>query len=127
MTEFIDAGGNLLVTGSSNTGEVLREIASECGFEVDEEGSYVIDHLNFDAAGDAGHHTMVVADAANLVKSDKITGGVKAPLLFQGAGLLADTTNPLVVDVLTGSSSAYSHNPESLSGTTHTWWARTPC
>ena len=26
---------------------------------------------------------MVVADAANLVKSDKITGGVKAPLLFQ--------------------------------------------
>ena len=34
MTEFIDAGGNLLVTGSSNTGEVLREIASECGFEV---------------------------------------------------------------------------------------------
>lgn len=112
MTEFIDAGGNLLVTGSSNTGEVLREIASECGFEVDEEGSYVIDHLNFDAARDAGHHTMVVADAANLVKSDKITGGVKAPLLFQGAGLLADTTNPLVVDVLTGSSSAYSHNPE---------------
>ena len=31
---------------------------------------------------------------------------------MQGAGLLADTTNPLVVDVLTGSSSAYSHNPE---------------
>ena len=54
--------------------------------QVDEEGSYVIDHLNFDAARDSGHHTMVVADSANLIKSDKISGGVKAPLLYHGAG-----------------------------------------
>jgi len=112
LTEFVDAGGNMLIAGNTNTGEVLREIASECGFEVDEEGSYVIDHLNFDATRDSGHHTMVVADSANIIKSDKISGGVKAPLLYQGAGLLADATNPLVLDVLTGSSSAYSHNPD---------------
>ena len=37
MTEFVDHGGNLLITGNINTGEVLREIASECGFEVNKD------------------------------------------------------------------------------------------
>lgn len=34
ITQFIDEGGNVLVAGSSDTGDVLRELASECGFEV---------------------------------------------------------------------------------------------
>lgn len=34
ITQFIDEGGNVLVAGSSATGDVLRELASECGFEV---------------------------------------------------------------------------------------------
>ena len=101
----------MLIAGNSNTGEVLREIASECGFEVDEDGTYVIDHLNF-GAKDSGHHTLVVADAKNLIKSDLITGGVSSPLLYRGAGILADAENPLVLEILTGSSSSYSHNPE---------------
>lgn len=112
MTEFVDNGGNLLITGNINTGEVLREIASECGFEVDEEGSMVIDHLNFDATMDAGQHNLVVSDASNLIKSELIVGGVKAPLLYRGAGILADPSNPLVLGILTGSSSSYTHNPE---------------
>jgi oligosaccharyltransferase complex subunit beta len=111
MTEFIDDGGNMMIAGNTNTGEVLREIASECGFEVDEDGTYVIDHLNFDAK-DAGHHTLVVSDAKNLIKSDLITGAVTSPLLYRGAGILADPENPLVLEILTGSSSSYSHDPE---------------
>jgi oligosaccharyltransferase complex subunit beta len=51
-------------------------------------------------------------DAANLIKSDLMTGGVTAPLLYRGAGLLADPENPLVLSILTGSSTAYSHNPD---------------
>merc|ERR1712117_1017596 len=47
VTEFIDAGGNVLVAGSSQSGDILREIGSECGFEADEEGTSVIDHHNF--------------------------------------------------------------------------------
>jgi hypothetical protein len=42
--------GNILVAGSSSSGDVLRELASECGFEVDEEGASVIDHLNYDVS-----------------------------------------------------------------------------
>ena len=48
ITEFIDDGGNILAAGSSNTADALREVATECGLEADEEGTLVIDHLNFD-------------------------------------------------------------------------------
>ena len=111
LTEFVDEGGNILVAGSSNIGEVLREVASEVGFEVDDEGTAVIDHLNYDAK-DQGKHTLVVADPKNLVKSDKIVGGVSSPLLYRGVGLLVDHENPLVLEILTGSSTSYSHNPD---------------
>ena len=73
MMDFVDNGGNLLVTAGSVTGDVLREIASESGFEVDEDGTYVIDHHNFDSV-DGGHHTRLVADTENLVKSEVIVG-----------------------------------------------------
>merc|ERR1719228_2667385 len=111
ITEFIDEGGNVLVAGNSQLGEALREVASEVGFEADEEGTSVIDHLNYDAK-DEGKHTLVVAPAANLIASAKMTGGVTAPLLYRGVGLLVDPANPLVLEVLTGSSTSYSHNPD---------------
>lgn len=37
---------------SSYIGDLIRELANECGFEIDEEGSAVIDHLNFDIEDD---------------------------------------------------------------------------
>jgi len=111
MMDFVDNGGNLLVTSGLVTGDVLREIASESGFEVDEDGTYIIDHHNFDAK-DEGYHTRVVASADHMIKSDLIVGGGKLPLLYQGTGLLTDPANPLVMDILTGSSTSYSHNPQ---------------
>lgn len=111
MTDFIDNGGNVLIASNSNTGDVLREIASECGFEVDEEGTAVIDHHHYDIK-DEGKHTLIAVDAANLIRTELVTGGVTAPLLYRGAGLLADAENPLVLSILSGSSTAYSHNPD---------------
>ena len=66
------------------TGEILSSIASEHGFEADEEGTSVIDHLNFDV-GDEGRHTLVVADPQNLIKSKHIVGDAATgePLLYQ--------------------------------------------
>ncbi|KAF0293206.1 Dolichyl-diphosphooligosaccharide--protein glycosyltransferase subunit [Amphibalanus amphitrite] len=105
--------GNLLVAGSANSADVLREIASEVGFELDEEGASVIDHLNYDVK-DEGQHTLVVAEPENLVKAVPIVGKPgTAPLLYQGTGILTDRENPLVIEVLTASSSAYSYNPDS--------------
>merc|ERR1712142_1210930 len=113
VTEFIDDGGNLLVAGSSLTGDILRELASESGFEADEEGTFVIDHLNFDVK-DEGKHTLVAADPEHLIKAPAIVGNSNtgAPFLYQGTGLIADQSNPLVVEILTASSSAYCHDTE---------------
>lgn len=134
ITQFIDEGGNVLVAGSSITGDVLRELASECGFEVflncvcdssldtyilidftqiDEEGAFVIDHLNYDVT-DEGQHTKIVVPSTNLIDAPVIVGNVNKnqPLLYQGTGILADPENPLVLPLLTADSSAYSYIPE---------------
>ena len=71
----------------------------------------MIDHFNFDVK-DEGHHTLIVADDG-LISSPAVVGPKKInPLLYQGTGLIVDPTNPLLLEVLTASSSAYSHNPE---------------
>merc|ERR1712012_646067 len=74
ITEFVDAGNNVLVAGSSLTGDVLREIASESGFEADEEGNAVIDHLDFDVNMDGGKHTLIAAEPKNLIDAPLIVG-----------------------------------------------------
>lgn len=110
ITDFIDGGGNVLVAGSSQSGDALHELASECGFEIDEEGSAVIDHLNYDVS-DNGYHTKIIADPANLIDAPVIVGSKNVnPLLYQGTGLIADVENPLILRLLTASSSAYSYN-----------------
>ena len=81
ITEFIDAGHNVVVAGSSDIGKFLvhnmskfiyhefehiffciliitccfsadpiRELASECGVEFDEEKTSVIDHISYDVS-----------------------------------------------------------------------------
>lgn len=133
ITQFVDEGGNVLVAGSSVTGDVLRELASECGFEVfilflrkknflsyiltdlqvDDEGAFVIDHLNYDIT-DEGQHTKLVVSSENLIDAPVIVGPKKgiAPMLYQGTGILTDVENPLVLPLLTADSTAYSFNPD---------------
>lgn len=48
ITSFIDGGGNVLVVADSSVGDTIRELAMECGVEIDEENTSVIDHLNYD-------------------------------------------------------------------------------
>lgn len=112
ITDFIDGGGNVLIAGSSQSGDALRELASECGFEIDEEGSTVIDHMNYEVS-DSGQHTTIVADSSNLIEAPVIVGSKSVPpLIYQGTGLIADPDNPLILRLLTASSSAYSYNPD---------------
>lgn len=112
ITDFIDNGGNVLVAANSNVGDAIRELATECGVEIDEEGAHVIDHLNYDVS-DEGQHTLIVADSANLLDAQTIVGDKKSigPLLFRGIGMVSDQNNPLVLDILLASSTAYSYDP----------------
>jgi len=121
VIEFIDDGGNVLIAAgggpsSTHTGEIVRDIASEVGVEIDEDGTSVIDHLNVDEQ-DEGLHNLIVADPGLLVKSNRIVGNANeegAPLLFRGQGMLTDPANPLVLSILSGSSTSYSHHPEEV-------------
>ncbi|XP_075882604.1 dolichyl-diphosphooligosaccharide--protein glycosyltransferase 48 kDa subunit [Nelusetta ayraudi] len=112
ITSFIDGGGNVLVAASSDIGDPLRELGSECGIEVDEEKTAVIDHHNYDVS-DPGEHSLIVADPENLLKAPTIVGAATdKPVLFKGVGMVADPSNPLVLDILTGSSTSYSYFPD---------------
>lgn len=79
--DFVDNGGNVLVAGSSDIADNVRDLASEVGFEFDEANSAVFDHINF--AND--DHTLVTS--TNVVDADIITGGKpKKPIHFRGVG-----------------------------------------
>jgi len=113
IIEFIDDGGNVFIVADSETGNVIRDITAECGIELDEDGTTVIDHLHF-SAQDQGFHNLLLANSANLIKSEKIVGKSSNPLLYRGLGMVTDPANPLVFTILSGSSSSYSHNPTEL-------------
>ena len=70
--------------------------------------------MNFDVNLDGGKHTLIAADPKNLIDAPLIVGDKKSlgPILYEGTGLIVDHENPLVMEILTGSSSAYSHNPD---------------
>ncbi|CAF1307758.1 unnamed protein product [Rotaria magnacalcarata] len=114
LTQFVDAGGNVLVAGSNTVGDVIREFASECGIEFADDKSAVVDHLNYDLSDD-GQHTLIVASPSNLLSSELIVGQAKKnnlPFLFRGTGMSSDPENPLLLDVLTASSTSYTANPD---------------
>ncbi|XP_045163066.2 dolichyl-diphosphooligosaccharide--protein glycosyltransferase 48 kDa subunit-like [Mercenaria mercenaria] len=112
ITNFIDNGGNVMVAASSAVGDPLRELATECGLEFDDEKTAVIDHLNFDVS-DEGKHTTIVADADYLLDVPIIVGKKSpSPYLFRGVGMVADPENPLVLSLLHASSTSYSYKPD---------------
>ncbi|CAF5210305.1 unnamed protein product, partial [Rotaria magnacalcarata] len=104
----------VLVAGSNTVGDVIREFASECGIEFADDKSAVVDHLNYDLSDD-GQHTLIVASPSNLLSSELIVGQAKKnnlPFLFRGTGMSSDPENPLLLDVLTASSTSYTANPD---------------
>eukprot|EP00729_Bicosta_minor_P002668 gene2668-33999_t len=106
IAEFIDSGGNVLVAADSNTADFTRDVAANCGFELDEAGTAVIDHKH------------KVADDSTWIKSvrtanvDAIVGPpLESGVLFRGVGLATDEFNALALELLTAGSTAYSYNP----------------
>lgn len=115
ITKFIDGGGNVLIAANSDIGDGIRDLATENGFEFDEENTAVIDHLNYDTALDDGKHTTIVGDPKFLLDAPMIVGnkGATGPILFRGVGLVSDKDNHLTLDILHAATTAYSFNPDS--------------
>jgi len=114
VIDFIDAGGNVLVAADNQLTEPMREIAGECGVEFGDEESFVIDRFNT-ASNDDGRSTLIVVDSEYLI-NNKLISGSKAksgsPFLYRGVGMTIDPENPLLIEVLTGSPTSYTYNPD---------------
>jgi len=109
VLDFVDSGRNLLLAVTSDVGEPVREIAGESGVNFDTEGNTVIDHMSFDKSDLEGDHTLLVADDFNHMLLSK---RMRAPVLFEGIAASLDPDNRLVSQVLSASSTAYSHNAD---------------
>ncbi|VDP31294.1 unnamed protein product [Soboliphyme baturini] len=72
ITKFIDEGGNVLVTASTEIGDAIASLANECGFEFDDTKTAVIDHFNYDLNKDDGSHTTIVAQPSDLINAETI-------------------------------------------------------
>ncbi|KAF7840919.1 dolichyl-diphosphooligosaccharide--protein glycosyltransferase 48 kDa subunit [Senna tora] len=114
ILDFVDSGHDLIVAADSNASDLIREIATECGVDFDEDpAAMVVDHSGYAVSATEGDHTLIASD--DFIKSDVILGSkkIEAPVLFQGIGHSLNPSNSLVLKVLSASPSAYSANPKS--------------
>ncbi|WRX14828.1 Dolichyl-diphosphooligosaccharide--protein glycosyltransferase 48kDa subunit - like 2 [Theobroma cacao] len=114
IINFVDSGHDLIIAADANASDLIREVATECGVEFDEDPSaMVIDHTSYAVSATEGDHTLIAGD--DFIKSDVILGSKKidAPVLFQGIGHSLNPSNSLVLKVLSASPAAYSANPKS--------------
>jgi len=113
IVSFVDAGKNVLLAVNEHVTEPLRELANELGVDFDQEKTMVIDHVNYDHSLDpefGGLHTVIFNRP--VTHAPVILGGsdVARNILFRGVGHAAQDS-PLVIRVLTGSSTAFSADP----------------
>eukprot|EP01118_Nematostelium_gracile_P013861 TRINITY_DN528_c0_g1_i1.p1 TRINITY_DN528_c0_g1~~TRINITY_DN528_c0_g1_i1.p1 ORF type:complete len:450 (+),score=128.01 TRINITY_DN528_c0_g1_i1:40-1350(+) len=112
ILEFIDDGKNVLVVAGTEIGKPTRDIAADCNVEFDEEGTFVIDHFNYDVSDD-GSHTLLVVDPSNIISESVVfEKPITAPILFKGIGQDIEEDSALLFSVAHASSTAYSNNPD---------------
>ncbi|XP_021847843.1 dolichyl-diphosphooligosaccharide--protein glycosyltransferase 48 kDa subunit [Spinacia oleracea] len=114
VLEFVDSGHDLIVAANANASDFIRNVASECGVDFEDDTSaMVIDHTSYSVSEIEGDHTLIASD--HFIKSDVILGEekIQAPLLFRGIAHSVNAASSLVLKVLSASPAAYSANPSS--------------
>lgn len=109
VLDFVDSGHDLIVAANANASDFIRNVASECGVDFEDDASaMVVDHTSYAVSEIEGDHTLIASD--NFIKSDVILGGekIEAPVLFRGIAHSVNAASALVVKVLTASPAAYS-------------------
>ncbi|OMO84252.1 Dolichyl-diphosphooligosaccharide--protein glycosyltransferase subunit WBP1 [Corchorus olitorius] len=114
VLDFVDSGRDLILAADASASDLIKNIATECGVDFDEDSSaVVIDHKSYAISGTEGDHTLIASD--DFIQSDVILGKnkIEAPVLFKGIAHSVNAASSLVLKVLSASPSAYSASPKS--------------
>ncbi|GLD92058.1 hypothetical protein PINS_up000591 [Pythium insidiosum] len=117
LLNFVEAGGNVLLSSSTKLTKMQRDFALECGVEYEKKGNLVIDHVNPIADGIDVYNSIIAA--TDFVSSARVVGKTladpkntqKKPVAFAGIGMSLEPSNILGFHVLKAPATAYSANP----------------
>eukprot|EP00736_Rhodelphis_marinus_P001799 Rmarinus@m.3273 len=112
VLEFIDQGGNVIIAGSFEMSDAMRDLANECGVEFDEQGTAAIDEEHAHSLDSKYDGESSVFTTKNVIKNSVIVGQKTGPILFYGLGHALLEDNPLVMTVVGGESTTTSIDPE---------------
>ncbi|THG02900.1 dolichyl-diphosphooligosaccharide--protein glycosyltransferase 48 kDa subunit-like [Camellia sinensis] len=93
IMDFVDAGHDLIMGANSSASNLIREIATECGVDFDEDpGAMVIDHISYAVSDTDGNLTLIAS--AEFIQSEVLWGSkkIEAPVLLWGIGHSSNTT-----------------------------------
>jgi hypothetical protein len=121
LLDFINAGGNILLTLSSNnpTPSALVSLLLELDIHLPtDRNALVIDHFNYDTLSAAEAHDVVIVPRPAALRPDVknfFAGSGKGDEVIafpRGVGQTLGNTNPLLTPILRAPRTAYSYNPK---------------
>ncbi|KAG0251221.1 hypothetical protein BG011_007782 [Mortierella polycephala] len=108
---FVAAGGNVMIAGSSELGNTIRELSREFDVEYENKFTSVLDHFNYDThLGKEKHDAIVVDPTTHMAKAEKIIAQdkVPGPILFRGVAHAVNPSNSLLQPILWAPQESYS-------------------
>jgi len=117
--DFINAGGNILLTLSSSTPTPSSLVSLLLELDIHlptERNSLVVDHFNFDSISAAEKHDVVLLPRPDSIRPDIknfFKGSAEDVIAFpRGVGQSLGNTSPLLTPIIRGPRTAYSYNPK---------------
>lgn len=104
ITQFVDSGRNLILFVDGNVSDEMRELAQECGIDIDLPEGFVLDHFK----NEAGDPTSVIA--GDFLKYSSIIGAndISGELYYQGKALSVSPESETAFLAAWGSPTSYS-------------------
>lgn len=121
LLDFINAGGNILLTLSSSTPtpSALVSLLLELDIHLPtDRNSLVVDHFNYDTLSAADKHDVLLVPRPDAIRPDvknffKGDGKGEDVIAFpRGVGQTLGNTSPLLTPILRAPRTAYSYNPK---------------
>jgi len=119
LLDFINAGGNILLTLSSSTPtpSALLSLLLELDIHIPtDRNALVVDHFNYDTLSTTDKHDVLLVPRPDAIRPDvkNFFGGKPDEVIAfpRGVGQTLGNTSPLLTPILRAPRTAYSYNPK---------------